>query len=155
VSARHKKTAVAGWLLLVAVVCVGGHALGAKSVPSYNPGQSGQAQRTLHELTGNAFAAPSESVLIQPLALGQRFSSDAAMRQAARQVVAALANLPKSAADIQSPFGPGGSHLVSANGQSAVVTFQVPGNPGNSASAVQPAQAAVAHVQARFPRPSW
>jgi putative drug exporter of the RND superfamily len=76
-SARYKKTAVAGWLL-VAVVFVVGHALGAKSVPSYNPGQSGQAQRTLHQLTGNAFAAPSEIVLIQALAPGQRFSSDAA-----------------------------------------------------------------------------
>ena len=150
-SARHKKTAVAGWLLLVAVVFVAGHALGAKSVPAYDSGQSGQAERTLHRLTGNSFAAPSESVLVQALRPGQRFSSDAAMRQATRQAVAALAALPKSASDIQSPFGPGGSHLVSANGQSALVTFQVPGDPGNSTSAVQPAQAAVADVQARFP----
>ena len=150
-SALHKKTAVVGWLLLVAVVVVAGHALGAKSVPAYDPGQAGQAERTLHQLTGNASAAPSENVLIQALAPGQRFSSDAAMRQATSQVVAALAALPKSAADIQSPFGPAGSHLVSANGQSALVTFQVPGDPDNSASAVKPAQAAVAAVQARFP----
>jgi putative drug exporter of the RND superfamily len=150
-SAQHKKTAVAGWLLLVAVLLVAGHALGTKSVPAYNPGQSGQAERTLHQLTGNASAAPAEDVLIQALAPGQRFSSDAAMRQATRQVAAALAALPKSAADIQSPFGPGGSHLVSAGGQSALVTFQVPGDPDDSASAVRPAQAAVADVQARFP----
>ncbi len=141
-SARHNKTAVAGWLLLVAVVFVAGHALGTKSVPSYDPGQSGQAQRTLHQLTGNASAAPTESVLIQALAPGQRFSSDAAMRQATGQVVAALMALPKSTADIQSPFGPGGSHLVSANGQSALVTFQLPGNPGNSTSA-EPVDTAV------------
>ena len=150
-SARHKKTAVAGWLLLVAVLFVAGHALGTKSVPAYDPGQSGQAERALHQLTGNASAAPEESVLIQALAPGQRFSSDTAMRQATRQVVAALAALPTSAADIQSPFGPGGSHLVSADGHSALVTFQVPGDPDNSASAVRPAQAAVADVQARFP----
>jgi putative drug exporter of the RND superfamily len=150
-SARHKKTVVAGWLLLVAVVFVAGHAVGTKSVPSYAAGQSGQAQRTLHQLTGNDSAAPSESVLIQATAPGQRFSSDPAMRQATRQVVAALTARPRSAADIQSPFGPGGSHLVSANGRSALVTFQVPGNPDNSTSAVQSAQAAVAGVQARFP----
>jgi putative drug exporter of the RND superfamily len=149
-SARHKKTAVSGWLLLIAVVFVGGHALGTKSVPSYGAGQSAQAQRTLHQLTGNASVAPSESVLIQAVAPGQRFSSDAAMRQATRQVVAALAALPKSATDIQSPFGSGGSHLVSADGRSALVTFQVPGNPDNAASTVQPAQAAVANVQVRF-----
>ena len=152
-SARHKKSAVAGWLVLVAIVFVAGHALGTKTVPAYNPGQSGQAQRTLHQLTGNDSAAPSESVLIQVTTPGQRFSSDTAMRQATRAVVAALTALPKSAAGIQSPFGPGstGSHLVSANGQSALVTFQVPGNPDNATSAVKPAQAAVADVQARFP----
>jgi RND superfamily putative drug exporter len=150
-SARRKKTAVFGWLLLVAVVLVAGHALGAKSVPTYDPGQSGQAERTLHQLTGNEFAAPTESVLIQARAPGQRFSSDIAMQQATRQVVAALAALPKSASDIQSPFGPDGSHLVSANGQSALVTFHVSGNPDDSTTAVQPAQAAVADVQARFP----
>ncbi len=150
-SARHRKTAVVGWLLLVAVVFVAGHALGTKSVPSYSAGQSGQAQHTLQQLTGNAAAAPSESVLIQGKTPGQRFSSDAAMRQATQQVVAALTARPRSATDIHSPFGAGGSHLVSANGRSALVTFQVPGNLDNITSAVQPAQAAVADVQARFP----
>ena len=149
-SARHRKTAVFGWLLLVAVVFAAGQALGTRSVPAYNPGQSGQAERTLQQLTGHASAAPSESVLIQAKTPGQRFSSDAAMRQAAHEVVAALAALPKSAAGIQSPFA-GGSHLVSADGRSVLVTFQVPGNPDNATSAVQPAQAAVADVQARFP----
>ena len=150
-SARYRKTAVFGWLLLVAVVFTVGHAVGTKTVPSYSPGQSGQAQRVLQQLTDSASAAPAESVLIQAKTPGQRFSSDTAMRQATRQVVTALAALPKSAAGIQSPFGTGGNHLVSADGRSALVTFQVPGNPDNSTSAVQPAQAAVADVQARFP----
>jgi len=42
-SSRHRKTAVFGWLLLVAAIFVVGQALGTKSVPSYDPGQSGQA----------------------------------------------------------------------------------------------------------------
>jgi putative drug exporter of the RND superfamily len=150
-SARHRKTAVFGWLLLVAVVFGAGQALGARNVPSYDAGQSGQAQRALHQLTGAATAAPAESVLIQAVAPGQRFAADAAMRQATSQVVAALAALPKSAAAIQSPLGPGGGRLVSADGSSALVTFQVPGDPGNATTAVRPAQAAVAGVQARFP----
>jgi len=150
-SARHKKTAVFGWLLLVAVVFAAGQALGTKSLPTYNAGQAGQAEHTLQHLTGNAFAAPTESVLIQAKAPGQRFASDAAMRQAARQVVAALSARPKSAADIQSPFGPAGSHLVSADGRSAMVMFTVPGPASDVGSAVQPAQASVADIQARFP----
>ena len=64
-SARRRKSALFGCLLLVAVVFVAGHALGIRSVPAYNAGQSGQAQRTLQQLTGNASAAPTESVLIQ------------------------------------------------------------------------------------------
>ena len=55
------------------------------------------------------------------------------MRQAARQLVTALAALPKSAAGIGSPLtltaGHGDSRpLVSADGRSALVTFDVPGN---------------------------
>ena len=47
-SARHRKTAVFGWLALVAVLFVAGQALGSKNLPSYDPGQSGQAERALH-----------------------------------------------------------------------------------------------------------
>jgi len=150
-SARHKKTAVFGWLLLVAVIFMAGQALGTKSVPSYDPGQSGQAQRTLHQLTGNSSGPAAESVLIQAKTAGQGWASDAQLRQAAGQVVAALAALPNSATDIRSPLGSGGQALVSADGRSALVTFQVPGNPDHAAQAVQPAQRAVAAIQARHP----
>ena len=150
-SARHRKTAVFGWLLLVAVIFMAGQALGTKSVPSYDPGQSGQAQRTLHQLTGNSSGPAAESVLIQAKTAGQGWASDAQLRQAAGQVVAALAALPNSATDIRSPLGSGGQALVSADGRSALVTFQVPGNPDHAAQAVQPAQRAVAAIQARYP----
>ena len=49
-SARHRKTAVFGWLALVAVVFVAGQALGTKSLPGYDAGQSGQAEQALHRL---------------------------------------------------------------------------------------------------------
>ena len=73
------------------------------------------------------------------------------MRQAARQVVAALGGLPRAAADIRSPLGPGGQSLVSADGRSALVTFSVPGPAAGQAAAVAPALRAVAAVQARYP----
>ena len=40
-SARHRKTAVFGWLALVAVLFVAAQALGSKNLPSYDPGQAG------------------------------------------------------------------------------------------------------------------
>jgi hypothetical protein len=39
-SARHRKTAVFGWLLLVVVAVAVGHQLGTSNVNSYDPGQA-------------------------------------------------------------------------------------------------------------------
>ncbi|HEX4661043.1 MAG TPA: MMPL family transporter [Streptosporangiaceae bacterium] len=151
-SARHRKTAVFGWLALVAVVFVAGQALGTKSQPAYNAGQSGQAEQTLHRL--GVVAPAVEDVLIQARALRVAFARDPAMEQAARQVTTALARLPRAATDIRSPLaaGRGGrSGLVSADGRSALVTFQVPGPAADQVTAVAPALRAVAAVQARYP----
>ena len=148
-SARHRKTAVFGWLGLVAVVFVAGQALGTKSLLSYDAGQSGQAEQTLHRL--GVVAPAVEDVLIQARGPGYTFAGDLAMRQAARQVVAGLGGLPRAAAGIRSPLGPGGQSLVSADGRSALVTFGVPGPADGQASAVAPALRAVAAVQARYP----
>jgi putative drug exporter of the RND superfamily len=146
-SARHRKTAVFGWLALVAVVFLGGQALGTRSQPAYDAGQAGQAERTLH---GLGVVAPAvEDVLIQARSPGHTFATDPEMRQAARQVVSALARLPGAAADIRSALAD--RALVSVDGRSALVTFQVPGPAADQVTAVAPALNAVAAVQARYP----
>jgi len=142
-SARHRKTAVFGWLLLVVALVAVGQVLGSKSAIQYDPGQSGQAERALHQLTGNDNTPPAEDVLIQARSGSATYATDPAMRSAARQVAAALARLPKAAADI--------STQVSKDGRSALVAFSVPGEPDNATSAVVPAQQAVAAVAARYP----
>ena len=73
------------------------------------------------------------------------------MRQAVSQVTAALSRLPGAAAGIRSPLQPGGEALVSANGRSALVTFNVPGPAADVTTAVTPALDAVAKVQASHP----
>ena len=148
-SARHRKTAVFGWLALVAIVIVAGQALGGKSMTAYDAGQSGQAERALHRL--GVVAPAVEDVLIQARAPGRTFAGDPAMRQAARQVTAALAALPGAATSIRSPLQPGNRALISADGRSALVTFHVPGPATDQATAVGPAQHAVAAVAARYP----
>ena len=97
-SSRHRKTAVFGWLLLVAVLFMAAQAVGTKNLPSYDPGQAGQAERALHQAAPGYYGSAAEIVLIQARVPGQTFAGDASMRQAARQVVTALAALPKSAA---------------------------------------------------------
>ncbi|HEV2452554.1 MAG TPA: MMPL family transporter [Streptosporangiaceae bacterium] len=148
-SARHRKTVVLGWLVLVALVFAVGHAVGTGKLQSYDSGQSGQAERTLDRI--GASAPAHESVLIQARTPGDSYANDPAMRHAAGQVTAALARLPHAAAGIRSPAGPGDRALVSADGRSALVTFSVPGSADNASNAIGPALKAVASVQARHP----
>ena len=93
-SARHRKTVVFGWLLLVAAIFIGGQALGARNLPAYDAGQSGQAERTLQQVTPGQYGSYAESVLIQTTTRGATFATDPAMRQATAQVAASLAALP-------------------------------------------------------------
>ena len=148
-SARYRKTAALGWLLLVAAIFVGGQMLPASNVQSYDVGQSGQGEQILHRL--NVKSPPAENVLIQARAPGRTFASDPQLRQATRQVAAALRTRPGTAHDVRSPFGPDGRALVSADRRSALVTFTVPGNPDNMDQTVTGDLHAVAVVQARHP----
>ena len=125
-SAAHRKTAVFGWLVLVIAAVTIGHALGTSSVPSYDPGQAGQAERVLNQ--PGVQSPPLEEVLIQARAAGGTFASDPGMRQAAEQIAAALHPLHGTAEDIRSPADPGGGALVSADGRSALVIFTIAGN---------------------------
>jgi putative drug exporter of the RND superfamily len=148
-SARHRKTAVLGWLFLVAAVFVGGQMLPAKNIQSYDAGQSGQAEQTLNRL--GVTSPPAETVLIRARALGRTFAVDPELRQATQQVATALRDRPRSAADVRSPLSPGSASLVSANGRNALVTFSIPGNPDNEDQTVVGDLNAVAAVQARHP----
>src|SRR5215469_7270838 len=145
-SMRHRKTVVIGWLVIIAIVFVAGHMAGTSTVPSNDPGQSGVAESTLQRL--HVSQPPSEGVLIQERSGGSTFRTDLQLRQATQSVVSALAALPRStASDIRSPAT--SSSLVSADGKSALVTFNVTG--ANEDQAVLPALHAVAAVQARYP----
>jgi len=147
-SARHRKTAVLGWFLLVIAVFAGGHMIPSTNVQSYDAGQSGQAEQTLNRL--NVTFPPAESVLIQSRG-GHTYATDPELRQATQQVVTALHSLPHAAAGIRSPLSAGGSSLISANGRSALVTFNIPGNSSNEDQTVVPDLNAVAAIQARHP----
>ncbi len=144
-SARHRVLVVVGWLVLVTAAFTVGGKLGVTNTTSYDPGQSGTAERVLN--SPGVQQPALESVLIAGHAAGQIFGSDPSMRQAVRDVVAALARVPSAAADIRSPFTTPG--LVS--GRSALVTFDVAGPPAKDDQAVLPALNAVAAVASRYP----
>jgi putative drug exporter of the RND superfamily len=153
-SARHRKTAVFGWLGLVAVIFAVSQLMGSRNLPSYDPGQAGQAERALHQTAPGSFDSASESVLIQGRPGAAAFGHNQDMRQAAQQVAAALSAQPRNASHISSPLTAGSGSLVSADGRSALVRFQVPGSADGSGSTdaqVAADQHAVAAVQAQHP----
>jgi RND superfamily putative drug exporter len=138
-SARHKKTAVFGWLLLVVVAVFIGQRFGTSHVSSYDPGQAGKAERVLDKSVVKQPAG--ESVLIQA-APGHTLASDPQMRLAVDRVAAALRALPGSATDIRSPLTTPGL----AKGRSALVTFDVAGDPKKDDQTVVPAMNAIAAI---------
>ena len=142
---------MAAWAALGVAAFAGGRLLGTVSQPQYDPGQSGAAERTLHQL--HVTSPATESVLVSPrtAAAGQTFAASPRLRQAVAQVVAALRARPAAAADIRSPDGPGGRSLISRDGRSALVTFTVPGPHAQADATVRADLAAVASVQARHP----
>ena len=100
-SARHRKTAVLGWLVMVVAVFFVGTHVGTSNVNSYDPGQSGQAEQTLSRLHIKS-SPPAESVLIQARSGGGTFATDRQLRAAARQVVTGLSALPHRTASTSS-----------------------------------------------------
>jgi len=148
-SARHRKTALFGWLLLVVGAVMISSMLGTKNLNSYDPGQAGQAERVLAR--PGVVQPDSETVLIQARSGTRTVASDPEIRRAIRQVTAALGAMPKVATGIESPLAPGGGKLISRDGRSALVMFNVVGNPDNADKTVVPAQRAVAAIQAAHP----
>ncbi|HWF81572.1 MAG TPA: MMPL family transporter [Streptosporangiaceae bacterium] len=150
-SARHRVIALIAWLLMVGGAVLAGHVYAAASQPEYDPGQSGVAERMLSDL--HVVTPPSESVLIQSKVPGpeRTFAAYPPLRLAARQVVAALRDLPATAANIQSPFGRNGKELIAPGGGGVLITFRVAGPNGSADTTVLRALHAVADVQARHP----
>jgi RND superfamily putative drug exporter len=148
-SARHRKTALFGWLLLVAGAVVISGMLGTKNLNSYDPGQAGRAERVLS--SPGVVQPVSETILIQARSGTGTVASDPEIRRAIRQVTAALGALPKVATSIESPLAPGGGKLISRDGRSALIMFNVAGNPDNADQKVVAAERAVAAVQAAHP----
>src|SRR5215471_7171009 len=91
-SARHRKTALLGWLLLVAGAVMISSMLGTKNLNSYDPGQAGRAERVLGR--PGVVQPASETVLIQSRS-ASTVASDPEIRRAIRQVTAALGAMPK------------------------------------------------------------
>ncbi|GLY77718.1 MMPL family transporter [Actinoallomurus iriomotensis] len=140
-SVRHRTPAIAGWFALVILAVLAGTLIPGQGAGGIDPGESGRAQRVLD--AQHAYVPVLENVLVQSRT-GGRFADDPDLRQAARDLEAALRRTPGTVTGFRSP-------LVSRDGRSGLVTFQLAGPYEQVDAQYDAVVKAVAEVAARHP----
>jgi uncharacterized membrane protein YdfJ with MMPL/SSD domain len=147
-SAAHRRRAILGWLAFVLIAFAAGSAAGVMSMrdQDYGIGDSRQAERTLVK------EFPTQRAGEQVLFQSRSGALDRAqLRAAVTDLTARLGRVPAIAA-IKSPLDPANTGQRSRDGRSALVTFQLTGDPDTAADRVAPALAATAAVQRAHPQ---
>ncbi|MFF8592587.1 MMPL family transporter [Streptomyces sp. NPDC015220] len=143
-SAEHRKTAVFGWLVLVVLVMTLGTAAGQVNLTEadYGTGDSGRAERIIEDAGLTEPAGELIYVHSDRLTAGSpRF--DQAVADTARAVRATgLADRLRT---------PDTTHLISADRHSALIQYDVKGDPDTAADRIQPVIDAVRKTGAAHP----
>jgi hypothetical protein len=146
-SAQHWKTALVGWLTLVAVAVVAGGAVGTIKQKDEDSA-TGETAKAVAILDQAGFRTPAgEAVLVQSRTATV---TDPAFRAAIADVTRRLARQP-NVARIESPLEAGRPGLVSQDGRSALVEFDIRGAQEKAPDRVEPIMAAVAAAQKAHP----
>jgi RND superfamily putative drug exporter len=145
-SAKHRKTAIWGWIAFVVIAFVIGNAVGTQK-PDHQDyiGQSGQAAK----LFDNHFPKKDdEQVIVQAPKGGH--ATDASVRKAVADTIAAVSGKP-GVTEVQSPYTKGNEDQVSKDGRSVLVDFSIKGDEDATAKLVDATTAAVDKVKAENP----
>ena len=144
-SAGHRKKAIFGWLaFVIAAVFIGG-SVGTKTLSDgdFAIGESGRADKAVSEHFPDE---GGESVLIQSRD-GAR-TTDPAFRSVVGDVVSRLERT-RYVRSVSNPYGRDNAGLLSKDGRSALVTFELPGS--NPEDKVDPSLDAVSALAGRHP----
>jgi RND superfamily putative drug exporter len=127
-SAQHRKKAIIGWLAFVILAFGIGGSVGTKTIDQADngAGESGVADKVVAQhFPENA----SESVLVQSQAgVGNR---DPQFRRTVEAVVSRLRDT-EHVRDVRNPYDQGNLGALSPDGRSALVTFELPGDPADA-----------------------
>jgi RND superfamily putative drug exporter len=146
-SARHRKTAIFGWLAFVVVAFVLGGMVGTKNIDykTSGPGESGRADRIL----AAGFERPaSESVLVQSPTL---VTTNPAFTRVIEDVVERVGAL-ENVTNLRSPLDPENAGQISKSRHAALVTLDIEGDPDDALAKIEPIVDEVAAIQAANPR---
>ncbi|MER0242319.1 MMPL family transporter [Streptomyces sp. HSW2009] len=137
-SARHRWVAVGGWVVFVILSLAVGSMTGRVDVSGseQTPGEAGRASAILDDagITNPA----GEMVLVTAREQGAK-ATDPEVKTAVREVISAV-RATGEVAEVRSPYEAG---AVSADGRSALIQFEVRGDPEDAADRVQPITDAV------------
>ena len=147
-SASHRKTAVLGWLAFVIVAFCVGSSAGTVTLKSQDQGNG--ESRAANQILAQQFPREraGEVVLIQ--SASTRLGG-AEYRAATAELVGRLSKL-RAVTDIKSPLAPSNAGQVSKDGRSALLTFQITGDPDTAKDRVGAALDATAAVQSAHPK---
>ncbi|WP_051966919.1 MMPL family transporter [Kitasatospora mediocidica] len=145
-SSQHRKTAVFGWLILVILVTVIGGAAGQVNLTNadYGTGQSGQAERILNDA---GLKDPANELI---LVHSDTLTTDASDFQNAVQATIDAISHTGLTQNVTDPYA---AQLFSADRHSALIQFDVSGDPDTAADRVGPvidAVSATARTQPGF-----
>ena len=142
-SASHWKTATFGWLAFVIVAIVIGGAVGTKQLDDNDavPGESGRMEQILEE---NFQKPAGETVLIQSRTLE---TDSPAFEAAVEDVTRRMSSIP-AVTNIRSPLEPANAEQISPEGRSAIVRFDIRGDPEKAVDKIDPVLAAVDEAKA-------
>jgi len=137
-SAHHRKKAIFGWLAFVIVAVFVGGSVGTKTLDDsdFGIGESGRADKVVSD---HFKQDADESVLVQ--SQGGARTSGPEFHRVVSDVVDRLERT-RHVENVTGPYGADSAGQLSADGRSALVTFDVPGD--NAEDLVGPSLAAVA-----------
>ncbi|HEY0537378.1 MAG TPA: MMPL family transporter [Actinoallomurus sp.] len=149
-SARHRALAITSWFALVVVAVISSALIPGQGAGGVDPGESGRAEQVMD--AQHTYVPVLENVLIQSrTGGGPRFTDEAELRRATQDLETALARTPGTVTGVRSPLGPGGDSLVSKDGHSGLVTFQLAGPDARVDAQYDAVVQAVAEAGERHP----
>ncbi len=147
-SARHRKTAIFGWVAFVVAAFVVGGMVGMKTIDDAdrNVGEARTADHIIRD-AGFSLEEQSEYVLVQS---DTATVTDRAFRAVVADAVQAIRGFPQ-VEKLRSPLAPGNEGQVSADGHSALITFSPEGTYDEAVEYIDSVTAATAAVQKAHP----
>jgi RND superfamily putative drug exporter len=147
-SARHRKTAIFGWLAFVIAAFVVGSTVGMNTLDP-NDTNVGEARTADHIIRDAGFALDeqAEYVLVQS---STSTADGPAFRAVVDQTVTRLERIP-NVEKLRSPLAPGNAGQISADGHSALIVFTPEGTYDEAVEYIDTITADVAAVQKANP----